>query len=95
MRRQGSHAPLPGLKMTEYALVEILSSSLIGVESGEYGRQLFSSRKLRKACRCTSCKIEIPKGATAWAEVTSCAANRMERLHASCIVGTPRSWMDK
>lgn len=77
--------------MTEYTLVKIMNDGLIGVRSSEHGRQLFSSRKLRKARRCSFCGIEIPKGAVAWGDAVSCAANRMERLHEGCITGLKRA----
>lgn len=70
--------------MKIYRIIEVLGEGLIAVES-EYGRQLFTPRKLRKPKRCATCGADIAKGEKAWGEVTSCSQNRSDRVHGSCI----------
>lgn len=65
---------------------EVVSDELVRVDVG-LGMQLFSKRKLRKPKSCRGCGAEMAVGAEAYADVTSCAMNRMHRYCVVCAEG--------
>ena len=69
----------------EYRVIKTMSKDLLGVDSDEHGRQLFTARALRKKPRkCAVCGIEIPKGARAFGPIDN-GMNRMDRVHEECL----------
>ena len=74
--------------MTRYRLIARLSPTLVRLTS-EHGPQLFTPRKLRKPARCRVTGVELPTGAVAWGEVTSCAMNRADRIADRWVVEQP------
>lgn len=65
--------------MTIYNVIKILSKDLVVVNSIEYGNQMFSKVKLRKATTCQQTRIKIEKGQFAWRPQTN-TYNRGERI---------------
>jgi hypothetical protein len=74
--------------VTGYFFVAKLNDGLVRLTSEEYGQQLFSIRKLRKPAECVVCNAKLAVGDRAFADATSCAANRMQRICVGCVFGS-------
>lgn len=70
---------------TVYHFVKRLSATIVGLESSQYGRQLFLAGKLRKYPRkCYISGIELPVGTLVYRPQTN-LSNRMERFSVEAI----------
>jgi len=71
-----------------YRGVKIMSvGRLVGLESTEYGRQMWSKRAARgqRTRRCADCASAIVAKTICWGEVTACALNRHARICDPCM----------
>ena len=70
-------------------LVALLNEGLARIDTGEFGVQLWSRGKARKAKKCRICDGPILVKAFTWMPLTN-GYNRMHRLCQGCIEGLAR-----
>ena len=71
--------------ITEYKLMDILASELVGLYSEKYGKQLWGVVNLTKKHKDDDCAIcELKVGSKAYRPTTN-KSNRMDRICIPCI----------
>lgn len=68
----------------DYSVERILSDDLVVLRSLEYGSQMWTPCKVRKATLCLLCGEGIEKNVVVFRPLTN-GGNRMERIHPSCL----------
>ena len=74
--------------LRECKLLAVLNEGLIRLSTAEsvrdYGPELWTKVKIRKARKCTNCDSQIPVGASAFSPITH-GYNRMHRICMGCV----------
>jgi len=73
----------------EFQCLARMNAGLVRIATDEYGAQLWTRGKARKAKKCELCQQPTPVGAITWKPLTN-GYNRMHRLCDTCVSGLAR-----